>query len=275
MPNAIAPRTDPPDSLEEPLDIGEVYSLGWSLMGSNYGLLLGISLLFVLLNAGIGVSLAILDRASPTLATILNLASSLFFMPPLTAGVFFMGVRMFREEPIALEQMFAGFSRYWVVVGINLIMALLIVCCLIPGGVLMIVGFAIAPAGNTVGLVTAICGMAVMIAMVIFISIRLAYATMACLDPQNGYPGVMDSLVLTWRATAPVAGRLLLLYVLVSLTILATLLLLCIGLPLLGYPFGLAVCGVAYVAVFGPLHRALDEQEQSEFTAPPDGHPYT
>lgn len=269
MSQAIPPYAHGPSPRSAPeFDIGRVYGEGWGTMSSRYGLLLGAAVVFILIEIGIAIVVGVIERANPVGGLVLNFVSTFLVNPPFAAGLFFLGVQVHRGEPVALEAMFSGFSRYGVVIGINALFTLLVLLALIPPGLLIGVGVAISSgAGSAAGIGFIVAGVAIAFGLILFISVRLAFATVVCLDPKNGYTGVIESLTLCWRATAPVAWKLLLLYLLVVLTMFGTMLLLCVGLFFLGYPFGIAVAGASYCAIFSPLHQAVD----ANIAAPPIG----
>jgi GYF domain 2 len=115
------------------LSIISCLSRGWIMLKNNFWFCLGA----VLLNMLVGLASAIF------------IVGPFFTLGPLWAGLYWMNLRLHRNEPASLNDAFAGFSRnYWHLVGVGLIFLLTIFACVMPAGFCFMAAIAIASANH-------------------------------------------------------------------------------------------------------------------------------
>ena len=138
---SIPPLTEDPNQLaaeiakqDYDLDLGACLSNGWNLLMQNFGILFGVSMLFLLVQLVIGVLGAI-----PIVGILVTLAS-LAITGPLTAGLYLTFLKVIRGQPAEVSNLFAGFSsRFLQLVLAHIVPALLTTAAVLPGVVLMII----------------------------------------------------------------------------------------------------------------------------------------
>jgi len=117
------------------LDIGGCLGSGWRVMRSQFGLALGVGLVFM----GIQVALALLG-AIPFVGTIFSLGAWVI-TGPLMGGLVFFYLRMVRGESPELGNLFDGFRRSFGQLFLGqLVPGLLAFLPLLPGMVVLLIG---------------------------------------------------------------------------------------------------------------------------------------
>jgi hypothetical protein len=106
-------------------------------------------------------------------------------------------------------------------------------------------------AGVSAGIVSAvIIAVALGLIATALVFVRIIFMPAIVADPSLGSIGVMDALRLNWRATRGLGWSLLALFVVVSMLVAASVLLLCVGYVLIGLPLGIAALGAVYTMLF-------------------------
>lgn len=239
----------PPPVFDQPFSVEQAFGRGWDVFKRHYGIMLGGVVLVIGISIAMSLVETVLNAIAAPAGSVVSLAGSIFLMPVLQTGLTFVAARATRREPIAFDHIFDGFRRYWPIVGVNLLVILLYFGAVLPfaGGIGLLVAFGSGSGAN----VFIIFGIALILAVVVLVLYaRLAFAPIMCLDPAVGQ-GPVGSIQHSWRLTAPYWGRLVALHVLLWLVAAGSILLLCVGLPLLGMPLSLAVTGAAYAVLVG------------------------
>lgn len=226
-------------------------------MASNYGILLGVVVTFVLIQAGIGVVEQVIGAGDAILGGLVSLGVMVFLAAPIQAGLSYFGVKVYRGERVTVGNLFYGFSRYWEIIGINVLILLILLGCVIVGAIGMGVGAALSLVSEPVGIVVMIIAGVACLVLAVGIGVRLSFAVLACLDPLQGSLGVIESMRASWRMAHPIGGRLLLLQILLGLILLGTVLLLIVGVIFLGLPLAIASMGAAYCMAAGRSPSSL------------------
>jgi hypothetical protein len=135
------------------LSAGSCISRGWGIMKANFWLCVGGTFLSMLVSQAAGM---------------IPLVGPLFVFGPLTAGLYWLMVRLHRREPASLGDAFAGFTRnIWQLVGVGVIVIVAMLCCFAPAGICF--GVAIAssstdpsPAMMAIGVLLGVVGLLLM-----------------------------------------------------------------------------------------------------------------
>jgi len=140
---AQAVGADAPPSLESSadwlerdyeLDIGGCISNGWGLLKTNFGLLFGSFIIYLLIEMGIGVLGNI-----PHVGFIFSIAN-MFVSPALMGGLYYVYIQAIRRQPAAVGDVFIGFRRaFWQLFLGYLIPALLVGLCMVPFVIAMVI----------------------------------------------------------------------------------------------------------------------------------------
>lgn len=120
------------------LDIGECISRAWNLYKENFGLLFGVSAIFLLIEAFVG-GLSCIPLVGPVFSI-----ANLFIAGPLVVGIYTVFLRRFRGQPGKIDDLFSGVSsRYGQYLLGYIVPVLLSWLSAIPGAILLGIGFAI------------------------------------------------------------------------------------------------------------------------------------
>jgi hypothetical protein len=167
----------------------------------------------------------------------------------------YVGVKAVRGEPLKAGDIFLGFTRYWPIVGIGVLNWLIAVACIAPFACVMGIAFASlgaasrSGAASPFGLVAVIIAVLAMIVLMLFITTRLMFASLVCLDPRWHQTDVVECLKISWRITRSCWGGIVVVLILTGLLAMASILLLGVGLILLGWPLAICTLGAVYVIV--------------------------
>ena len=240
------------------------FAKGMALFKSRYGGLLAATLVFILVIGGVALVKSLVntvlgvdpDHASPTATDHLI---DIFISAPLTAGILLIALLHLRGESPAMGTLFAGFRRYWPLVGIGVLLMLIFVGPIVVaalflgfGALLMPITSAAAPAIT----VTAILVGLVLICILIMLYTKLIFASLLCIDPRTRL-GVCDSIATSWRMTGPVFWPLLGLIIVMGLILIGTIIVLVLPVFFVGIPLCLAITVSAYELI-------MSEQEDGE-----------
>ena len=186
------------------------FAKGMALFKSRYGGLLAATLVFILLLVGVGLAKALVNSvlgADPdqTSATPTDHLIDIFISVPLTAGIFLIALQHLRGESPAMGTLFAGFRRYWPLVGIGVLLMLIFMAPVVVAALFL--GFGFLFIGGTSAAVPAITVTAILVGLVlicIFIMLytKLIFASLLCIDPRTRL-GVCESISTSWRMTGP------------------------------------------------------------------------
>jgi hypothetical protein len=187
----------------EPLSVGACLDEGWRLFGRHRGLLIGVWLLA----ASIGEIPALFGWLYPNLGFVTwwGLVFSAFVIWPLYVGQMYMALLLARNQPCGFGTAFAGFARFWRLVGIGIVIWLRTVVALLPLLVSFII-WSLAGISSLAGTYALFgVGGAVSLFFVSRVGIRYMYAGVVALDEKLG---VSESIGRSSEVTRGSLGRL-------------------------------------------------------------------
>ncbi|MGA1467693.1 MAG: DUF4339 domain-containing protein [Phycisphaerales bacterium] len=187
-----------------------------------------------------------------------------FVVNILIGGPLFAGIALCGANAVAgrgnVADLFLGFRRYG-----QVLLAYLLLMAISAGVTFVVylsatIGFLVlavaagglnSAAGVSAGIVSAvIIAVALGLIATALVFVRIIFMPAIVADPSLGSIGVMDALRLNWRATRGLGWSLLALFVVVSVLVAASVLLLCVGYVLIGLPLGIAALGAVYTMLF-------------------------
>lgn len=215
------------------------FSAGWDTLKSNYGVVLGATVVYMIIAMVVGVI--------PIIGALL----SLFIVTPVLAGLLVLGVKAHQGSP-QFSDLFVGFSKYLPVLGIGLLLGLVYFVIAIPIFVVMAVG-SIPPFGDpdafsqnppSAGLIAAMA-IAYLFAIVcnVFITSRVMFAYPLCLQADLG---VVDSIKTSWTSTKPVMWTQIGLLIVMGLIVAVCAVACFVPAVFFGLPLMICVYGAAY-----------------------------
>lgn len=180
---------------------------------------------------------------------------------PMLAGWAIAGARTVRGAG-GVGDLFLGFQRYGAVVLAYLVSLLLMVVAFIvavlPGGIMLAVAVGVEDlsagrfgAVGGVGMLLAVAGA---LAVSIWLLPRLMFMNALAADPSLPREGVRDTLRRSWSMTAGKAPAMFAILLVYGIVMGFTVILLCVGLPLIGAPLFTGVYGAMYATVFSAGH---------------------
>ena len=224
-------------------DIGFIFSNGWRATKEHYWVFLGVMMAFL----GFQVPLGVLNTLVPFdeengLGDIVGL----FINPMLTVGWMFIGLQAYRRQPVAFGDLFIGFTQYWRILGVTLLglgaLMILGVVCAIPAIIFAVyASMNSSDVGEPAELFFVMIWFLPTLALFLFVGTRISYAPILTFVTNTP---VMGSLILSWRKTRPVWGRLMLLNFLLFLIAIASIVLLFLPLFFFFLPLLVGVVGV-------------------------------
>lgn len=234
------------------------FAKGSSLFKSRYGSLLGATVVFmlVLVGAGLVASIAAKVLGIETDAngqSWLSQLITIFFTNPFGVGLVLIALLHLRAESPGMSTLFAGFKRYWPLVGIGV---LLMLTCVVPlGAGALVVWFTAVQVGGFEENSFAILAVMIVTGLVVFcvlivLGTRLAFTSLLCIDPRTRL-GLGASFATSWRMTGPIFWPLLGLNIVMGLILIGTTILLILPLFFVGIPLCISVFSAAYELAVG------------------------
>jgi len=179
-----------PSERDYDLDIGGCVGNAWALYKKDFGLLFGALAVFFLIQGGIGLLGQI-----PLIGLVISLVS-IVLGGPFMGGLYFFLLRAIRGEPAEIGDIFAGFKiNFGHLILVYLVMALMLVAMIIPGGALA--GFSIysMTRAHEVGgayLAMAIVGSLVALLPFIYFSVAWYFAIPLVIDKGMDFWGALN-----------------------------------------------------------------------------------
>lgn len=232
-PEAIADR-------DYQLDIGSCVARGWDLVKSNLGLLVGSTFLVMLISNGCGIISGIIPILGPLLVgMVLN--------GPLYGGLYWLVLRLIRDEEASVGDAFAGFSRAF-----GQLVLVAIVTSLLAGlSAILLIAAVLLGANQTVPLAVAIVLGIIGILPPVYLSVCWIFALPLVVDKQTDFWSAMQlSRKQVSRHWWVVFGLMLVGGLLAMLGVLACL----VGI-LVTFPIFLGAIMYAYEDIFGGPHQ--------------------
>ena len=246
----------------------------WNVVLAYFVSILLIGLIYLALSYALGVPGMIAEmlraaaeqsgRSAPgTLALdVFGWLLSVFIGGPLLSGFVVAGARAARGAG-QVADLFIGFQRYWNVVLAYFVSILLIgvaiVAAVIPGLVMfgLAVGFELNGNFGNIGFLGAfgvLLAALGALAVSILIMPRLVFMGALAADPSLPKEGLEATLRRSWSLTAGKAPAMFALLLVYGIVLGLSVVLLCVGMPLLGMPLFAAVQGAMYATVFSAGH---------------------
>lgn len=173
------------------LAIGSCISRGWNLFTGNLGIILGVVVVYVLIQIGISIFQQI-----PLLGALVALVNIVFLAGPFQAGLNYFFLKNIRREAVGIGDIFSGFQRnYWQIVAGNIVITLLICAAAIPGGVIMAISFVPMIANHAAAPMTIagiIVGAIVILIPIIYLSMGWIFALVLIIDRQMEFWPAME-----------------------------------------------------------------------------------
>jgi hypothetical protein len=248
--------------------------LGHKAFKARWGVLVLIGLVYLALSYALGIPgmigemlrLAAEQSGQTALGTyvldVFGWLLSIFVGGPLLAGFVVAGARAVRGAG-QVSDLFIGFQRYGSVVLAYFVSILLIgiavVVAALPGLVMLGVAVGFGSSGNfgNIGITGAFGGLLVglgALAVSIWILPRLIFMGALAADPSLPREGLEATMKRSWSLTSGKAPAMFALLFVYGLLLGLSVMLLCVGLPLLGMPLFTAVQGAMYATVFSAGH---------------------
>ncbi|HZW07979.1 MAG TPA: hypothetical protein VFF65_12725 [Phycisphaerales bacterium] len=230
------------------------WSAGLAVFKTNYPMLLAAGAILVGVQVVASIIQAALEQVEPCLASFWSLGISLGVSIPLGVSNFLIGARAARGGKVELADLLLGYRRLGWLILWTLAFGVAAVIALIPG-VLVVMAVA-SSAGQDAALIAGIA-LAVLVYLPLFIyfGTRLYFVLPILVDPAIPKLSLGDAVKASWSLTRTSWLSLFALGFVVGLLLVATILLLCVGVIFLGYPVYLSVIGAAYAMTVAPLVR--------------------
>jgi len=245
-----------------PFSFKAAFGSGVNTFKSRYGSVLAAVVVFIVVMIGASIVQGVLNAAlgidtkmgDPTWVDFLV---TIFFTNVLTAGLALMVLQIHRGESPRMGTLFAGFGRYWPLVGIGLlihvIFMVIILGVLLAGGLSLAVGATMAAPWTSSAFVVGpgfiIAGL-IGLGLVLFFFTRFAFVALHCIDPKRQF-GVAASFGASWRTTGPIFWPLLGLMIVMLAILIVSIVLLVLPVIFVGIPLMFTVSVAAYELATG------------------------
>ena len=237
--------------------LGNSMSLGWQILKNNYWPLIGVCFTAMLI-IGFGVAISALIPFG-------DMVFAVLVASPVSVGRSWWVVLPSRGEKPSMGTLFAVFSdKYWVVVSISFLVLLIYYAIFVGvilvgaaiGGASLAVIYAAADqmeAGKIEDIDLGAMLVPLIFALIIggllstLVLVRLMWAGLIAMDPEEDAKSVGECLRRCWRMTAQSWFSLFFLVIILSIIMMLSFILLCVGFFLLGVPLYVATTVGAYV----------------------------
>ncbi len=227
-----------------PFGVREVLGDTWHVLWSQPGTFIGATILYLL------ISLA--ASAIPFVGGIASI-----FLGPLYVSTIYLFVRGARGQTVGVGDMFTVFGpRYWPLLAIYLLIMIAIIAAYIPAIIAIAVGIGVGAAGNwsegatTVALIVGGSGFLVGMLILMFVAMRLWFATTLYMDAPTGSLDIIQAMRISWQTTARSWPTLVIAQFIIILAMLGCFLLLILPFFIIGMPLAFAFLGAAHARLF-------------------------
>lgn len=246
-------ETDPTTPLAAPVlpTARNILSLAHQTYASRWGLIVGASVTALVLIWVIGFVSGLLDLAivgSDALIQPVATLAQILVITPLAVGPMYIAARLFRGEPAEFGDLTIGFTRWGAIVAITFLIYVLVYLVLIPFGVTIGLLAGLSSGGPVMIALVAVLGFA-MLGLMLWVGVRLYFATLLCADPAGPRLGILDSIKTSWHVTRGHAWALFVVAVALGLISVVAVLLLIVPFLLYAAPLMMCAGGVAYALV--------------------------
>ncbi|MSR42956.1 MAG: DUF975 family protein [Pedosphaera sp.] len=233
------------------LNIGDCLSRGWDLLKANFGVAVGVVLLY-----GFIIIVISLLGMIPCIGIVFSLASMLVG-GPLMGGLLYFFIKSSRRQQAGVEDLFSGFKRNFIhLVLAQIVQGILVFVAILPGIVLTVVTLfamgvrfenGVKPSPEAV-----LAGAAVLLVTVfvpiIYLSVRWAFTLPLVVDRKMDF---WQAMVTSWKVVGKHWWKTFAFVFVASLINIAGLFCFCLG-GLVTVPWMLFTYASAYEEVFGP-----------------------
>lgn len=192
---------------------------------------------------------------------LLSVPATFLLAFPLLAGYLFTSLKCAREQPPGMSDLFAGFGRFWQIVGIGFALACVAAVMLGTFGVVL---YSVTIIGETTGTshpATIFISIVVVVVPVILGS-RFALAPLICIDDPRSL-GVLDCMRESWRTSGSAS---FVFFALVAITVplfaAPIVIYLTPALPCLAFPIGFGIAVMAYYFGRAAVHGMPARQSE-------------
>jgi len=237
--------------------LGNSISLGWQILKNNYWPLVWMCFVTMLI--------MIVGSTIASMVPFGDVVFGIFVSTPVIIGLTWWVVMVSRGENPSMNKMFAVFSdKYMTVVGVSFV-AMLVFYVIFFGAIL--IGVAIGGASFAViyaaseqaqagqfgdiawgtMLIPVISAFVIGSLLGLFLYVRLMWAGLIALDPEENATSVGECLGRCWKMTAQSWCSIFFLMLILSIIMMLSFLLICVGFFLLGLPLYIAAYTGAYI----------------------------
>lgn len=154
------------------VDFGSWFGQGWAFFKANMGFALGTCwIVFALAFVASAIG------AIPCLGHVVQLAFNFIVQPVLIGGMWYVLLQRRRGQPVGVGDVFIGFNMFFAqAILVNLIMALLILATLVPGGIVCAIGGAMMHSNEAIGIMIIMLGALLILVPLFYISVCYTFA---------------------------------------------------------------------------------------------------
>ena len=238
----------PADVLERDydLDIGACISRGAGLLKANFGLVFGACAIYLLIQGAINGLGAI-----PFIGPLFSIGS-LFVMGQLMAGAYLVILKVQRQQPTEIGEVFIGFRTAYVQLLLTyLVVTLLTMAAALPGAALTAVPVIIMANNEAVNaglVILAILGVIVVLVPTIYLTVIWMFSLPLVIDKGLGFWQAMET---SRKVVSKHWWTVFAFAIVIGLINLVGVMLCCVGL-FLSFPLAIAAAMVAYETLFSP-----------------------
>lgn len=243
------------------------FSVGWRTLKRNYWLLVAASVAFMGINSLPALLKTWLENIwweervivfveggqfTYSAGSLVDAAAYVFLTPAISAGFQYLGLGCVRWQAPGIGKLFAGFSRYWLLVKAQLILTLFWGLPLALVGAGLGLGYLlglredVVLGGMAVGAL--VTGLPALI-LLLWLGTRLAFTPLLIVDPMSNVSSAREAVRASWTVTRPIAWRLAAVLVLMQVGTAFCFILCCFPGFLLGLPLSCVVLPATYEMV--------------------------
>ena len=240
------------------ISAGRALSFGFDALKREPGLLIGVSLLYLVLNL-VGQNIPILGSLFAILVA-----------PPIVGGLAIFVLNVINDRNPTVGDLFAGFQRYGTWMGVYWLFGAISLACFIPGLIIVGIGALLGRSGGDEALIVAIV-LGALISLVIFIAVTLRWVFVYYCATEGR--GTMDAFKRSAQITEGVRPQLLLTYIVLGLFSISGVIALGVGIIV---TLPIAMCAFASIyrdleAATGPAPGAIPPYGPSPAETPTPG----
>jgi hypothetical protein len=247
----IAAEPDLPYSFSNAFSLaGKVFTNQYVFLLAASGIMFGLSIATSLLSSAFTAGASAIDPAFGMFVNIgSSIATTIFVSYPLYACMLYAGLAARRGEPITLKNLLLAFYQYPRALAASAILFGIIIALLIPVAAVVAAVFYICASAGVNESITFFITFSIGLLGALFLllsTVRLFPALVLAIDPAINAPSAMAALRISWECTKGHTLSLAALWFVILLITSLSVLVLCVGVIFLGYPFMIAAFAAAY-----------------------------